>query len=229
MSAGLAVVEAALQAVPPVVNAVSNARNRKWQEYMSNTAVSRRKDDLNNAGINPVLAGFEGASTPSGGVASSSYDPQLVENVYKGKDFGLREKSTQLLLQKGKEEIANLTASRDLLAAQAGKVRAETNIDNQEFLNRILTGRKISSETDFTNENLVGLRYRNERDKTVAAIAQMVKLPLDMTQKALDGGSLFNLGKFIFQVLHPREHQVIPWNGKFNQSHAEKAGKATFK
>ena len=50
------------------------AKNRDWQEYMSNTSHQREIRDLKAAGLNPVLSamGGNGASVTSGATASAS-------------------------------------------------------------------------------------------------------------------------------------------------------------
>lgn len=55
-------------------NSAEAAKQRQWEEQMSNTAYQRARQDMENAGINPILLGgsAEAASTPSGASANSA-------------------------------------------------------------------------------------------------------------------------------------------------------------
>lgn len=68
-----ALYNAAMMDVANKFNSAEAAKNRDWQEKLSNTAYQRRIRDMKAAGLNPVLrAQLGGRSTPSGATATSA-------------------------------------------------------------------------------------------------------------------------------------------------------------
>lgn len=103
---------------------------RDWQQYMSNTAVSRRMADMANAGVNPVLAARFDASTPPGALAHGA------SNIGAAAVSGAQN-ATQI-------KVAN--KQMDLLDSQIGQVQADTQLKRDTAFKEWMLGNKVNAE-----------------------------------------------------------------------------------
>jgi len=127
-------------------NASLNQENMVWQEHMSDTAVMRRKQDMINAGINPILAAGNPASQPS-----YSPIPMQNPNAQLGQAIGGAAQSAAA--------VANSMADTKLKQATAASVQANTpsdintpaKTDAQYILKS--TAEQIRAQTGLTEAN----------------------------------------------------------------------------
>jgi len=109
----------------------ANARlakeNRDWQEKMSNTAYQRSAIDLQQAGLNRILALGSPASTPAGNVATMQNDKKAVgEAVGKGVSNALQAKIMNA-------QLDNLRATEQHINAQTAKTLSDKESTDQNI------------------------------------------------------------------------------------------------
>lgn len=116
------------------------ARNRQFQEYMSNTAYQRGVIDLRKAGLNPALAYSQGgASQPQGSQAAFSADINIGDEVASIATAREAMKQEQLITENLDHDVALkldkgavLHQQRELLGAQTALEQAKLPGANQE-------------------------------------------------------------------------------------------------
>lgn len=115
-----------------VFNREEAEKNRKFQAQMSNTAHQRSMQDLKKAGLNPLLAATNGASTPGGSMASAQ--TTTVENELSGAIASAMDaKRLSLEMAKNKQELKNMESTNELLKSQKRKTDVDATVATKEI------------------------------------------------------------------------------------------------
>lgn len=146
-------------------NRYEAAKNRFFQEKMSNTAHAREVRDLRRAGLNPILsAKYGGSSTPSGATATTSAPSGSTASrqaAHSQDEIGPAI-STALQTRRLHQEIKNLEAQEALTRTQQTKVQAEipnVTTDTEHKKLKLTTEERLASKLGAeTNESIERLK-----------------------------------------------------------------------
>ncbi len=136
-------------------NAREAAKNRDWQEYMSNTAHQREVQDLLAAGLNPILSatGGNGASVGSGASASAS-----VPSAHKADSQNVSSAIASILGQ----VLANQTAQTNaILSAETQRAVA----DKQAASAQLVAGINSAASKYSADKSKEAIEYSADKSK----------------------------------------------------------------
>lgn len=151
-------------------NQVEAAKNRNWQELLSNTAHQREVRDLMAAGLNPVLSAMNGngASVGSGATAQGVTSQGAKGEADTSANGAIASLLSSILGARTQLEAANITARTQEAVAEKYTAMSKIVADIQSEAARYGTDKRYTSDMARIAEDAATAAARMLTDKSIA-------------------------------------------------------------